>query len=84
MLFLDRQRCVGSDDLPDEMGQVITKCVMEDSYKLRVPKLRDKLQVTSYKTKVNSLWFIVKSLSSLSSSSSKRQFAVSYELRDSL
>ena len=31
MLFLDRQRCVGSDDLPDEMGQVITKCVREDS-----------------------------------------------------
>ena len=65
MLFLDRQRCVGSDDLPDEMGQVITKCVWPPALPKQVSrnKKRDrqgrekvpetvnknKLQVTSYK-----------------------------------
>ena len=27
MCFFDRQRGVDKEDLPDEMGQVITKCV---------------------------------------------------------
>ena len=74
-MFFDRQRGVDSEDLPDEMGQVITKCVWEDSDEFlkqvsrnkkrdrqgreKVPERVNIKQVTSYELQVTRQ-FIVK------------------------
>ena len=68
MCFFDRQRGVDKEDLPDEMGQVITKCVREDSDEFpkqvsrnkkrdrqgreKVPERVNIKQVTSYELQV--------------------------------
>ena len=73
MCFFDRQRGVDKEDLPDEMGQVITKCVRPPPAPLKVVQEKKKqlqvtrrkivtsykLQVTSYKLQGNSNQYTV-------------------------